>query len=107
MNNFNKAKEEGIEKFSKAPIRHLSLHENTELDGVVWVSKQDVIGFLSTFADTIQKADREDVVEEIKRLRKEADCGQNPDYPKDQCTPTCGANNVIDKVLALLQKGEE
>lgn len=37
-----------IEEFEKAPIRHLSINEGTELDGIVWVAKEDVLPFFTS-----------------------------------------------------------
>lgn len=43
----------------------------------------------------------------IRKLKRHSDCGQNPDYPMDQCTSTCGANAAIDDAINILDSLRE
>ena len=100
-NNYNKAKE----KLNRELEEHGSLHDkrcgvNSETD--CDCDMKGMKSFFSTFADTIQRATKEDAVDSIDVILRKF-YGRN--------TTDEEGNNLLDEIIkwrkALLQKGEE
>ena len=112
MNNYNKAKEEGIELFNEKFDECVPYKTGTtnawdkkekncshDLTGYMQKAKKALKSFLSTFADTIQRADREDAADSIDIILTGFDAENRT------------AGELLDEIIkwrkALLQKGEE
>jgi hypothetical protein len=44
-----------------------------------------------------------DCIEIVEEFILDPDCGENPDYPADQCTPTCGQNFAAKEIKKRLK----